>query len=245
MAPIGWVRPHPEGEKEKELEKRQSERGVGVDNSLCQDTEAGIGTSVQQALDIERGLNKKEGDFVFSKADAPKKTPKSPPIKENQPNPSKSSLPKANSQISPYHLASPTTSSYPNLPETITLRLSKPAPISIHPKSKSRKFEPINRNKSPSPSSPYFVEYPDDSPPYSIDPIPLSYENVLSKGIQLMLNLKRGRAEDDSHLGTKRRLLQLTDSDFQFLQLDQYGSNEFQFSPMVEEAGLIKPPAQP
>ncbi|KAK7294453.1 hypothetical protein RJT34_17342 [Clitoria ternatea] len=171
--------------------------------------------------------------------------PINPPVTENQPNPTKTTISIEKSQLPLNHLASPTTSTCPDLPKNIIpVHFTKPVSISNCSKTKTRKPKPISLNKSPSPSTPYFVELPDDSPPSTIDPIPPSYENVLSKGIQQMLNLKRGRDEDESHLGTKRRLLQLTDSDFQILQLDQYGSNELQFFPMAEEAGLIKPPTQ-
>ncbi|KAK7286510.1 hypothetical protein RJT34_21553 [Clitoria ternatea] len=56
-----------------------------------------------------------------------------------------------------------------------------------------------------------------------------------------MLNLKRGREEFDDLSYSKKRMLQFTDSDFQVLQLNQYGSNIFPISFEVEEAGHIMP----
>ncbi|KAK7280692.1 hypothetical protein RJT34_25759 [Clitoria ternatea] len=96
-----------------------------------------------------------------------------------------------------------------------------------HPPSLKNKSQPI-----------YFVEFPEETPsPLLPKSIPSPCEVILSRGFQDVLKLKRRREEYDDKGFTKKRLLQLTESNFQVLQLNQYGSNIRDLSSEAEEAG--------
>ncbi|KAK7319640.1 hypothetical protein RJT34_04363 [Clitoria ternatea] len=106
---------------------------------------------------------------------------------------------------------------YPHLPEHALYPLTQPYLVSSPP-------------NIPLSHTTYIVELPDDSPtPPTTKAIPPHYESILSNGVQEVLNLKRGRDDYEDFLFTKKRLLQLTDSDYQAIHLNQYGSNNYPF----------------